>query len=166
MNGTEKKGAAIIGIGNLLMRDEGFGVHVIRYLEKSFCFPDDVGLVDGGTAGIYMAPVFEDVNHAIVVDVIALDREPGTVVCLSHEGMRGKGPALSMSPHQIGVLEILEVCRFRGTLPERIEFLCVVPEKIEAGTSLSPCLAPKVAEVAHLAVNELKAQGYNIVENA
>ncbi len=160
-----RKGAAIIGIGNLLMKDEGFGVHVIRYLEKNFRFPGEIDLVDAGTAGIYMAPVFEEVAKAIVVDVIALDKEPGSLVHLSYEGMMAKGLSLYMSPHQIGVLEILEVCRFRGTLPGEIDFFCVVPKIIEAGITLSPCVASRVAEISRLVVNDLRQDGYPI-ENA
>jgi len=158
----EKNGAAVIGIGNLLMSDEGFGIHVIRYLEKNFRFPEDVNLVDAGTAGIYMAPVFEDVDRAIVVDVIALDLRPGSIVRLSHGDMSGKGVTTSMSPHQIGVLEILEICRFRGTAPERIDFFCSVPERIEAGTGLSSTLSPLVKEIGGLVVDTLRKEGYRI----
>ena len=152
--------AAVIGIGNLLMRDEGFGVHVIRHLEENFRFPPNVNLVDAGTAGIYMAPIFEDVRRAIVVDVIALDDKPGSIVHLSHEGMVGKSVSTSMSPHQIGVLEVLEICRFRQTLPEIIDFFCVIPETVEVGISLSQTLFPRVAEVASLVVTTLKQEGY------
>ncbi len=156
----KNRAAAVIGIGNLLMRDEGFGVHVIRYLEENFRFPPNVNLVDAGTAGIYMAPIFEDATWAIVVDIIALDSKPGSIIHLSHEGMVGKSVSTSMSPHQVGVLEVLEICRFRETLPETIDFFCVVPETVEVGTSLSQTLFPRMAEVAGLVVETLKREGY------
>ena len=154
--------AVIIGIGNLLMKDEGFGIHVIRYLEEHFRLPDDVDLVDAGTAGIYMAPVFEEAKRAIVIDVIALDLAPGTIVQLDHVEMAGKSVTTSMSSHQIGVLEMLEICRFRGTVPEKTDFFCVVPEVIEAGLDLSAPLWPKVEEMAEKVTSTLKKEGYRI----
>jgi len=165
MINQDKKGVAVIGIGNLIMGDEGFGIHVIRHLEKNYRFSPDVSLIDGGTAGIYMAPVFEEVKRAIVVDVIAADLEPGSIVRLSHEGMQGRSVSASMSPHQIGVLEVLEICRFRGTAPERIDFICVVPEKIEPGVELSPALSSRTAEVADIVAQILSQEGF-LVENA
>ncbi len=154
---------SIIGIGNVLMGDEGFGVHVIRYLEETYKFPDNIKLVDCGTAGIYMAPFFEEADKAIVVDVAHLkDHPPGTIFSLKHHEMMGKDIQSSMSPHQIGVLEVLEICRLRDTLPSAIDFCLVVPEQIKPGVDLSDTIAPKVKEVAHLIVGNLTGQGIEI----
>ena len=162
MHDTGKKNAAIIGIGNLIMGDDGFGIHVIQYLEKHFRFPEDVNLVDGGTAGIYMAPLFEATDRAIVIDVIAMDLEPGSIVCLGHDEMKGRITSSSMSPHQIGVLEVLEICRFNGTAPRKVDFICVVPDKILPSTRLSPALSPITAKVALMVTDILKQEGFSI----
>ena len=156
------KNISIIGIGNLLMGDEGFGVHVIRYLEKRFVFPHSVRLVDCGTAGIYMAPVFEQAKIAMVVDAAGIEGEPGQVIRLDHTGMCGRQIQSSMSPHQIGVLEVLEICRLRGNLPELIEFFLVIPFDIEPGIELSSVVAPRVREVSDMIVSRLRDMGLEI----
>ena len=162
MHTVERKGAAVIGIGNLLMRDEGFGIHVIRYLEDNYRFPDDVIVIDGGTAGIYLAPAFESARHVIVIDVIALDLPPGTMVQLDYKEMSGKSLTTSMSSHQIGILEILEICRFRGTVPERMDFFCVVPHVVETGLDLSIFLRSRVEDMGKQVVQTLERQGHRI----
>ena len=154
---------SIIGIGNMLMCDEGFGVHVIHYLEENYIFPDFVRLVDCGTAGIYMAPFFEDADRVIIVDVVQVEDEaPGTVLSLRHGDMMARSIQSSMSPHQIGVLEILEICKLRGNIPQQVEFCLVVPEKLEPGLELSKTLASRVPEVAENIVEDLRSQGFQI----
>ncbi len=157
------KNMAIIGIGNLLMTDEGFGVHVIRFLERNFMFPPNCSLVDAGTAGIYLAPYFERADQAFVIDILDKeDEEPGTIFRFSHEDMTGRAIQTSMSPHQLGVLEILEICRLRERLPDRIDFFCVVPKRIGQGVELSPELKGIVPKVAEKIVSELKREGIEV----
>lgn len=149
----------ILGIGNLLLGDEGFGVHVIRYLEEHYTFPNGVRLLDGGTAGIYMAPFLEEVDHLIVVDVVAADGPPGSIHIFSGEELRGAGLQLRMSPHQLGLLEVLEISRLREQAPERVTFLAVVPETVALGMELSATMAGQVAAVAELVVATLAGEG-------
>ncbi len=156
------KNISIIGIGNLLMGDEGFGVHVIRYLEKNFLFPDQVELVDCGTAGIYMAPVFEQSKMAIVVDAAQIEGKPGQVIRLNHGDMAGARIQSCMSPHQIGVLEVLEICRLRDRLPEQIEFYLLIPKVVEPGLELSDIVRPRVMDVSNMIVSQLKEAGLEI----
>ncbi len=157
------KRASVIGIGNLLMTDEGFGVHVIRFLEKKYSFPPSVQLIDCGTAGIYMAPVFEQTDVALIVDAAAIEgHPPGTLITLDHKGMSGRQIQTSMSPHQVGVLEVLEICRLRGNLPSCIEFYLVIPKDIGPGIELSPEVHRKVPEVAKKIVTRLQKEGFDI----
>ncbi len=154
---------AIIGIGNLLMADEGFGVHVIRHLEDNYVFPKEVSLIDCGTAGIYMAPVFEEAKETLIIDAASINGyPPGTLLQMDHREMTGRQIQSSMSPHQLGVLEVLEICRLREKLPSSIEFLLVIPEKVEPGTRLSNTVEPKVKEVAKIIVRRLKDMGLDV----
>lgn len=158
MNTTDKI-TGILGIGNLLLGDEGFGTYVIQYLEEHFSFPSNVQLMDGGTAGIYMAPFFEEVDRLIVVDVVALDAPAGTVHMYEGKELKGANIQMRMSPHQLGILEILEICKLRDQSPEEIHFIGVVPAEIGTGMGLSDRLAPKVAEVAAKIIEILAKQG-------
>lgn len=158
-----KRDISIIGVGNLLMSDEGFGCHLIKYLEENYTFPDTVSLVDAGTAGIYMAPVLESCKYALFIDVIKIeDQEPGQIISCTLEELTAKNIQTSMSPHQIGVLEVIEICKLRGSLPEKIEFLAVVPKKIEPGVKLSPELKKLVKPVAMKALLKIKEKGVAI----
>lgn len=149
----------ILGIGNLLLGDEGFGVHVIRFLEENFVFPEQVRLLDGGTAGIYMAPFLEDVDHLIVIDVVAVEGVPGSLHCFNGTELRGASLQLRMSPHQLGLLEILEISRLRERAPSRVHFFGVVPERVETRMELSPTLQAKVAEVTEKLLGMLAEEG-------
>jgi hydrogenase maturation protease len=154
-----RKKIGVLGIGNLLLGDGGFGMHMIRYLENHWLFPDEVQLMDGGTAGIYMAPFLEDVDRLIVVDVVAGDGPPGTICRFNGEDLRGANAQLRLSPHQLGLLEVLEICRLRDQAPAEVQFIGVVPAQIETGMALSALLAGRVAEVAGMILSTLEEEG-------
>ena len=147
---------AILGIGNLLLMDEGFGVHMIRHLEQAYQFPDSVQLVDVGTAGIYMAPVIESVSYLLVIDVVELKDAPGSIHLFAGSEIKNSLIPTKMSPHQLGLLEILDICKLREQAPEEVEFICIVPEKLETGVTLSALLAQKVPEVGALIAQKLR----------
>ncbi len=161
---TEKKKiTGILGIGNLLLKDEGFGVHVINYLEDNYRLPEEVHLQDGGTAGIYMAPFLEEVDSLIVVDVIGVDAAPGTLHRFNGDELMGANVQMSMSPHQLGLLEILEICKLRNQEPEHVEFIGIVPAEIDTHIGLSEALSGKEIEVAEMVVTLLKENGGRVL---
>lgn len=162
-NSTKKAG--ILGIGNLLLSDESFGVHVIAYLEKHYNFPETITLMDGGTAGIFMAPFLEEHDPIFVVDVVNLkDAEPGKMFTFTAEDTKDGSLTTRMSPHQLGILEMLDICKFRGVEPEVVEFFCVIPKSMETGLELSDVVAPKVAEISQKLVERLLELGYQITK--
>lgn len=156
---THPKKIGVLGIGNLLLGDEGFGVHVIRYLENHWLFPEQVLLLDGGTAGIYMAPFLEEVDRLLVVDVVAGGGPPGAICLFSGDELRGANVQLRMSPHQLGLLEVLEICRLRDRAPAEVQFIGVVPAAIETGMELSALVSDRVVEVAALIISALEEEG-------
>ncbi|MCF8055043.1 MAG: HyaD/HybD family hydrogenase maturation endopeptidase [Desulfocapsa sp.] len=157
----ETKNAGILGIGNLLLSDESFGVHVIEYLEKHYHFSETVTLLDGGTAGIYMAPFLEEHDPIFVVDVVNLeDATPGSLYTFTGEDARNGSMQTRMSPHQLGILEILDICKLRGIEPECVEFYCVVPESFETGLEMSDVVASQVEKISGLLVQRLQKMGY------
>ena len=161
MEKTEKK-IGIIGIGNLICGDEGFGIHVINYLEERYIFPENILLQDAGTAGIYLAPVLEECDPVIVIDVVDIEAEPGSMHYYDLEDIRLGNIQTRMSPHQLGFLEILQICRLRGTAPGHVFFYCAVPEDLETSIELSDVLAPRVAEVAVKIIGRLADLGIEL----
>ena len=157
------KNAGILGIGNLLLSDESFGIHVVKYLDNHYSFPDSVTLMDGGTAGIYMAPFLEEHDPIFVVDVVNLkDAEPGNLYTFSAEDTKDGSIQTRMSPHQLGILEMLDICKFRGIEPEIVEFFCVIPKSMETGLEMSDVVAPQVAKISEKLVERLVGMGYEI----
>jgi hydrogenase maturation protease len=158
------KKTGILGIGNVLLSDEGFGVHTVHYLEQHFTFPETVVINDAGTAGIYMAPFLEEHDPILVIDIVAIDAPPGSVHCFSSKDI-GKGTIpRKMSPHQLGLLELLEVCTLRDSCPETVEFFCVVPVDLSTTMELSPQISARVKEIAERIVAWLREAGHTITE--
>ena len=157
-----KKNIGIIGIGNLILSDEGFGIHTLSYLEEHYTFPENVVLKDAGTAAIYMAPFLEECDPVFVIDVVDLQAEPGSYHFFTMDDIEARTFQTKMSPHQLGLLEMVEICRLRDMAPEHIEFHCVVPQSLETGMDLSPALAARVEEVAQKIVTRLRNLGVEV----
>jgi len=157
---TKKIG--ILGIGNLLIGDEGFGIHTIQYLEENYSFPENVELVDGGTAGIYMSPFLEECDPVFVIDVVDIDEEPGSMHTFQLEDVRAGKISTRMSPHQLGLLEVIEICKLRDAAPSRVEFYCVVPADLEQDLVLSPIVEPRVPQMAEILVKRLEEIGVTV----
>ena len=152
----------IFGAGNLLCSDEGFGVHFIQYLEKHYRFNDDVELYDGGTLGIMVTHLLEDADRVFLIDVIDAPGEPGDVIRYEKEEfLLGKLP-IKMSPHQIGIQEVLTLSELRGRTPDQVSLFGIIPQSYDAGVELSPLLEGKLAGLAELVVEELRVVGHEI----
>lgn len=147
----ETKTVLVLGVGNEIMGDEGFGIHVVRKLKK-VTLPGYVRVEEGGVGGFNLLGQLEGIERLIVVDVMMIDSPPGELRLLKGgSGLCEAGKTI-LSFHQVGVLELVQMWGLLGYEPE-IEFLVTRPEKIEWGTSLSPSLRDAVNE----AVKWLKA---------
>lgn len=158
----ESKMIGIAGIGNLLLRDEGFGVHVVHYLQNNYEFPENVDIQDVGTAGIYMAPFLETCDPVLVIDVVDIEGEPGSFHFFSLDDVRAGTFQTRMSPHQLGLLEILEVCKLRGEHPENVEFYTIIPKELTESIELSDKAEERKVEVAEMILKRLKELGVDV----
>jgi hydrogenase maturation protease len=133
---TVQNTTLILGVGNVIMGDEGFGVHVIRKLKEAE-LPPDIRVEEGGVGGFNLLGSLEGVGRLIVVDVMAANIAPGEV-CLFRPGpdFAESGKKI-ISFHQVGVLELVQMWGLLGYEPE-IYFLVTRPEKLEWSMELSP----------------------------
>lgn len=152
----------IFGAGNLLLSDEGFGVHFIRHLEKQFVFPENVELFDAGAMGIMVTHKLEEADRVYIVDVLDMAGAPGQTFRYSKDEFMLRRIPLKMSPHQIGVQEALLIIEMRGRCPNELFLLGVIPSSLEPGSELTPLLQQRLVEMAGGLVAELRAAGIAI----
>jgi len=158
---SEKNKVTILGVGNVLLRDEGFGVHFVRHLAGRYRIPDDVRLADGGTLSYALLDIICSCEHLIVIDVIKLTDEPGSIYRFTREELETRMPPPS-SAHEVSFPDVLFKAELLDELPETI-FLCVVPEDCkEMGLELTPLLREKLAVMEELLLRELPALGIQL----
>ena len=124
-----KKHITILGLGNILLADEGFGVHFVRYFEDRYILPENVEIVDGGVMGYVLLDIFDRSDLIIVVDCIKLDDEPGSIYRFTHEEFITKLPPPT-SAHEVKFSDVLIKAEMIGELPEMV-FLCIVPKEFK-----------------------------------
>jgi len=149
----------VLGIGNILLRDEGVGVMVIEALEHGFTLPPEVELLDGGTAGIELLDHIRGRELLILVDVMRNSHPPGTVYRVEGEDV----PAAFMtniSPHQLGISNLLATAQLSDCLPERIVLFGIEPEDISTGLGLSDKVDSGRDKLVREVVRELKENGF------
>lgn len=161
---NKQKNIGIAGIGNLLLQDEGFGVHVVQYLQDTYDFPDIVDIQDMGTAGIYMAPMLETCDPILVIDVVDIQGEPGSFHFYSWNDVKAGSFQQKMSPHQLGMLEILEVCKLRGESPGKVEFYTIIPYALTETIELSDVASARMHEVAEMIIKRLEELGVKVTK--
>jgi len=148
----------LLGIGNLIMSDDGVGVKVVQRIQREFILPDHVEVIDGGTLGLDLLPMLEGVERLIVVDAVETGMEPGTCVRLSGEELP-IALETKVSPHQMGLKDLLAVARLMGHLPSEMVLIGVQPGSIEMDTELTPEVEAKVDVLIGSVLDELKRWG-------
>jgi hydrogenase maturation protease len=153
----------VLGIGNLLWADEGFGVRAVELLHERWQLPEDALVIDGGTQGLYLLDYVCDADHVLVFDAIDYGLAPGTLRVLRDAEL----PVWSnttMSLHQASFQELLSLARLRERFPVRITLVGVQPEVLDdLGGSLSAVVRSRLDEAVALGVAELAVWGLNAV---
>jgi len=145
----------ILGVGNILLRDEGFGVRVIEKMEALYRFPENVTLMDGGVLGMHLLGAISEVDILIVVDAIRNNGEPGTVYRIDHEDIPERIRAKN-SLHQIDFLEALTFCRYGLDRDPRTVIFGVEPMDIETyDITLTPVVQDRIMPVIDRVLEEL-----------
>ena len=142
----------IIGIGNLILRDEGVGVHAVRELEGRE-LPPGIEVIDGGTATMELLPVFQEAERIIVIDALKGEGKPGTIYRLTPDDLMGETER-PLSLHQVGLLEVLGMARQLGGEPD-VVIIGIEPKEISWGMELTPEVEAKLPRVIEAVFEEL-----------
>lgn len=157
---TRRSEVLVVGIGNLLWADEGFGVRAVEALHAAYAFPADVALADGGTQGIYLFDLITSARRVLVFDAIDFGLPPGTLRVLRDGEVPAWG-AVKVSPHQTGFHDILGLALLRGEVPDAVTLIGVQPEDIsDFGGSLRDVVRARLPEAVELGARELSAWGF------
>jgi hydrogenase maturation protease len=157
---NERNEVLVLGIGNLLWADEGFGVRAVETLHAAYAFPEGVALQDGGTLGLNLYEAVASTRRVLVFDAIDYQLPPGTLRVLRDEEVPAWGRT-KLSPHQLGFNDILALAQLRGRGPEKIVAIGVQPDTLDDfGGSLTDPVRNRLPEAVALAAAELAAWGF------
>jgi len=151
----------VLGVGNILLSDDGVGVHTIRRLQEVAQLSEEVQVVDGGTSGLDLLHYLEGVSHLVIVDAMEVNRSPGTLTRLTGDEV----PAYlstKMSPHEIGLPDMLFAAKLRDLYPEEVVIWGVQPATTEVGLDLSPPVADQVDALVENVLAELRRWGIGL----
>lgn len=148
----------VLGLGNILLMDEGLGVHAMELFERRYAVPDHVDVVDGGTCGMDMLDLIASHRHLIAVDAVKTGAPPATLVTLRGDEVpayfKGK-----LSPHQLGLCDLLASLRLTDEAPETVTLVGCVPLALGTGLMLSPEIEAVLPEMAERIAGELAELG-------
>jgi hydrogenase maturation protease len=142
----------VLGIGNILWADEGFGVRAVELFHQRFTVPDNVTILDGGTQGLYLVQFVQDADSLLVFDAIDYGLEPGTLKLVRDDEVPKFTGAKKMSLHQTGFQEVLSAADFTGHYPERLALIGCQPRDLEDwGGPLTPPVREKLEAAVEFA---------------
>lgn len=148
----------ILGIGNVLWADEGFGVRCVEVLAERYRFPANVRLLDGGTQGLYLLPFLEEADALIVFDAVDYGLPPGTMKIVEGDEVPAFMGAKKMSLHQTGFQDVIATAKLMGYCPERLVLIGCQPEELEDyGGGLRAITAARIDPAIEIALTQLAA---------
>ena len=151
----------ILGVGNLLLSDEGVGLRVLERLAATYDLPEGVQTLDGGTLGLDLLYYLEGVENLLMMDAVEMGKEPGTLLRLEGDEV----PAflsIKISPHQIGIPDMLFAAKLKDLYPRNVVLWGVQPGVLDIGLDLSPPIAARVDELVDKVVEELQRWGIEV----
>lgn len=151
----------LLGIGNLLWADEGFGVRCVEKLASEWSLPTGVVAMDGGTQGLYLLPYVQAARRLVVFDAIDYGLPPGTMKRVEGSEVPRFMGAKKMSLHQTGFQEVIAASALTGHLPDELLLIGVQPEELDDyGGSLRPVVKARLDEAVAMAIAQLRDWGY------
>ena len=154
----------VLGIGNLLLQDEGAGVRAVEEFGRRFAIPEGVELLDGGTSGIELLQHIQGKDCLILLDVVKSGNPPGTFIRLEGEDVPARFQK-NISPHQLGLSDLLATAQLIDGMPKRVVLLGIEPKSIETGLEMSEEVGGAIERLAVMIALELASLGLDVTPN-
>jgi len=146
---------ALIGLGNILLKDEGIGVHAVRAVKEKFTFFPEVEIIDGGTLGLDLLPFFEGKDNILILDAVNFGKEPGHIGVVEGDDIPAVLSA-KLSVHHIGLADVIFAAKLLGIRPPRLRLIGIQPQSLETGLDMTDCISGKMEELISLILKTLK----------
>lgn len=156
--------ALVLGIGNLLIGDEGVGCKAVDELNRRYQMPPELECIDGGTAGFELLSLMDGKDLVILIDALRNDMEPGTSVLVEGEDVP-KVFLTSISPHQLGISDVLAAAQLTDCMPDKLFLYGIEPKELEVGIGLTPEVEAGMEKVISAVVEQLGNFGYKVKSN-
>jgi len=153
---TQAKRKVVLGLGNLLNRDEGLGVQALKLLDARLGQQEEFELLDGGVLGLNLLMIVEDCSHLLILDAVDAGKSAGMVVELQKEQIPLYS-GVKLSQHQVTFQEVLGLAKLRGFLPEHLHLIGIQPEIISVGLELSRVVEQALPEVVSRSITVLNS---------
>ncbi len=153
--------ALVLGIGNLIMSDDGIGVKVVRHLADRYQIPEGLALLEGGTMGLNLLGDLEGVDRLLVVDALETGGASGTIMRIEGDEI-SLGIETRLSPHEIGLRDLLTAAALIGEAPAEVVLWGIQPECLDVGEELSPAVASRLDELTDKVADELRRWGFSL----
>lgn len=148
----------VLGVGNILLSDEGFGVRLVEVLSQRFHFPESVDVLDGGTLGIELMRFLDGAERLILIDAIH-GSEPGSFRIIQGEDVRLYFQE-KVSLHEMGIQEVLASLVVMEKPIKEIVVIGVVPNSLEIGLDLTPIVAARIDQAVTSVIHQLQDWGF------
>ena len=151
----------VLGVGNILLTDEGLGVRAVEMLEAGYTLPEDVTLIDGGTSAMEILEDLENLDALIIADAVFAHQEPGALVKLEGDAV----PAFfkrNMSPHQVGLSDVLAALEFNDRQPKKTVICGIKPVSMQLCMELTPEVQAQMPALVTMVVEELRKLGLSV----
>jgi hydrogenase maturation protease len=155
---------AVVGLGNVLLGDDGLGPFVVRHFEARYDYPPWVSVSDLGTPGLDLVPFVADATALIVVDTILLDEPPGTLRLYRQEQLLAAPRGQRLSPHDPGLVETLQMLAFCGDGPREVLLVGVVPHLCAPRPGLSAAARAAAEQAVEMVAEELRRMGVPLIQ--
>jgi hydrogenase maturation protease len=146
----------LLGLGNILMRDDGVGVHAVKVIQERFAVPPELDIVDGGTSGLDLLPFIEGRERVLFVDAVDFGKEPGFIGELVNDDIPAFFTKNKSSLHHIGLTDVLATARLLNILPQEVCLIGIQPQGIEMGLDLTEVMQGKLERLVGLIIDKLR----------
>ncbi len=153
----------LLGLGSILMRDDGVGVQAVKAVQERFHVPPELDIVDGGTAGLDLLPFIEGRNRVLFVDAVDFGKQPGFIGELVNDDIPAFFSKDKSSLHHIGLADVLAMALLLNIVPEEISLIGIQPQSIELGLELTELLQEKLEVLVSHIVDKLRDWDVHLV---